>query len=530
MVTAQSMRRWSWVLGLWWLVGSCSQSAREQGRTAALMSGTPFVSDGTGTTAPMLLLVHGDADCSGFLISNQWAMTARHCISSGLAARPESIKVDMDGTRSQPTQSTTVAEVIVSPPGWDLALLRLATPFTVNSMPYGYQLRSYPSYSEFLAQVTCYSWGHTNPSGPPPDLPTMVTATLVTLSPPLVGLGSTAIGQGDAGGPCVAPAAGNSFLLAGVIVGQDGIGNGITIDMTRTEINAWVEAVLTAHDSNINVNAASVPAAASPDGQEIDLFWVDAGGSMNQSTLLPNGPTSVSLGLQADDPFAPVRPGAAYLYDGLHVIGRTVSGRVLELVSSPGVPGAWTPISSLPAIDSGIGLAALADFRMDLFARATSKTIVHLLWDGAWSSASDDLGGTSDTDVLGTWQDLADLGTSVHAFAVVNGQVLHKWQNLGETQWWPHVTAVNGWAANDVVGTINSAASITWAGGYTFDMFGRGFNGHLVHKGYSGGWQNGFLDLGLAVPGETTPVVSGAQIHIFSRNSDGSIWHAHLPR
>jgi len=64
----------------------------------------------------------------------------------------------------------------------------------------------------------------------------------------------------------------------------------------------------------------------------------------------------------------------------------------------------------------------------------------------------------------------------------------------------------------------------------TIDLFGRGLNGHLVHKTFLDGWVDGFLDLGLSVPAEPIALVVGERVHIFARNPDGSIWHAHLPR
>lgn len=308
-------------------------------------------------------------------------------------------------------------------------------------------------------------------------------------------------------------------LALAVIVGQDGMGNGIAIDLTNLPIRAWIEANLTTRDPDIAANAASVPAAASPGGQEIDLFWVDAAGGMNQSRLQPDGPT-ISLGQLSDDPFAPARPAAAYLGDQLHVFGRTVSGRILERVSSSSASGEWTPIPSLPAVDSGVGLASWPPNRLDVFARTVDQQLIHVLGDGtSWNNA-EVIGGTSDTDLFAAW----DTDTSVHVFSIIGGHVFHKWFN----QYWQPGPLT--WLGGDVTGTLNGAGSIVVEHFDVFDMFGRGVNGHLVHKGYVIGWVDDFADLGLAVPSDPIAVIAAARIHIFSRNPDGTLWHAHLPR
>ena len=522
---AQSLRRFSWALCSLSLVASCTRSTATQSRSEALVGGITVDSEVNN-----VLIIRGDVECTGFLVNSQWAMTARHCISSVLAANPGAITVGLGGTRSSPSQTTTVAEVIRSPAGFDLALLRLTTPFTVLGNPY-FQLQAYPTYSDEilkttqLTQVNCYGWGVTNAVAPPPDRPTMITVILAGLAPPLLRLesasSSTPIGRGDAGGLCVVPNLGSerANLALAVIVGQDGMGNGIAIDLTNLPIRAWIEANLTTRDPDIAANAASLPAAASPGGQEIDLFWVDAAGSMNQSRLQPDGPT-ISLGQLSDDPFTPARPAAAYLGDQLHVFGRTVSGRILERVSSSSASGEWTPIPSLPAVDSGVGLASWPPNRLDVFARTVDQQLIHVLGDGtSWNNA-EVIGGTSDTDLFAAW----DTDTSVHVFSIIGGHVFHKWFN----QYWQPGPLT--WLGGDVTGTLNGAGSIVVEHFDVFDMFGRGVNGHLVHKGYVIGWVDDFADLGLAVPSDPIAVIAAARIHIFSRNPDGTLWHAHLPR
>jgi hypothetical protein len=493
-------------------------------RARALIGGPPIDSESNG-----LVHVLGDVDCSGFLISNQWAMTARHCVSAALVTDPGRITVGYGGTRSQPSQITSVAEVIRSPPGWDLALLRLSSPLKVAGVPYGFQQRAYPNYSDYLvtyaSQVICLAWGRTSVLAPPPEQPSMTVLTLAGLPPPLLRVhpsgGGGSIGIGDAGGFCLTQMISQPpNLLVGVIVGQDALGNGILTDLTRPEIRAWVEAALTIRDDDVAVSAASLPAAASPDGQEIDLYWVDAAGVMNRSQLQPDGPT-VALGGQADDPFAAVRPAAVYVGSQLHIFGRTVSGRVLEQVPADGGSSSWTPVPSLTSIVSGLGAASWSADQLDVFASNSAQQIVHAWSDGTAWLGNEVLGGSSDTDVLAVSAEIGDL----HVFSVVGGHVFHKWKN--SSPWQPPNPV---WAGNDLTGTVNSACSTVTTGTDLFDIFGRGANGHLVHKAYLGWWVDGFLDLGLPLPSEPTAVLAGARVDVFARNPDGSLWHGHLPR
>jgi Trypsin len=528
---AQSVRRLSLAVCWLCLVASCTKSTATQPRSEPLMGGITVDSE-----VYDVAIVRGDVACSGFLLNGQWAMTAGHCISSVMAANPGAITVGVGGTRSSPSQTTTVAEAIRSPAGYDLALLRLMTPMTLGGNPY-FQVHAYPVYADVLlgTQVACYGWGVTSAAAPPPDRPTVEMLTVARRTPPLLylhpdGSDGGPIGRGDAGGFCVVPNLGpeQENLVLAVIVGQDGVGNGIGVDLTNLPIRAWIQANLTAQDSDVAASAASLPAAASPDGQEIDLFWVDAAGSMNQSRLQPDGPT-VTLGRLSDDPFAPARPAAAYLGDQLHVFGTTVSGRILELVSSGGAPGAWTQIPSLPAVNSGVGLASWPPNQLDVFARTVDQQNIHAFWDGtSWNSLWDGtswnsweaIGGTSDTDLFATYDD----STSVHVFSTTGGHVFHKWLN---GYWMPGQST---WLPGDITGTLNGSGSITTERMNALHMFGRGKNGHLVKKDYNLGWVDDFIDLGLAMPGDPTAVIAGARVHIFSRYPDGRLWHAHQPR
>jgi len=503
------------------LMMSCSQEPSRAGDRAAWRE--PITS-GAPTPGDYLEVVRiiADVECSGFVVSNQWVITARHCVSSVTASDPGGIVVAFGGSRAQPEQTAGVAEVVRSAPGPDLALLRLSSPLTINGTSYGYLRRTYPSFSDFVlgTELGCIGWGSKGPQEPPSDSPALGTLTLGAVTPPLVTLQADQLGRqvarGDAGGLCETSLLGGVPLPVGLIAGLDGNGNGVAIDLTQPAIRSWIEGALTARDPDIPARAASIPAATSADGLGIDLFWVDDSGGMNQTR--PGGET-IALGNQPGDPFTPDRPGAIYLGDELHVLGRTAGSQVMEYVARPGDPPAdWTPIAGLVPVVSGLGTIAWGPDRFDLLARTAAGSVVHAWFSGGQWTTNELIAGRFDFDVLGAAWKVGEF----HAFGVRGNHVFH--QGNGAGAWWPD------WASGEVNGTVSSACSTISAGSEQLDLFGRGSNGHLVHKAFAHGWVDGFLDLGLDIPGEPTAVVAGASVHIFARNPDGTLWHAHLPR
>ena len=244
---------------------------------------------------------------------------------------------------------------------------------------------------------------------------------------------------------------------------------------------------------------------------------------MNGSEISPDAPPSSNpppkiIGGSPDDPFATVPPGSRLFWLRSPHFGhnreRAGDRRRLE---RRGAWNTWTPVGLLPGIASGLGIASLDGNRFDVFARSVSRTLTHAWFEsGAWGS-SDSTGGTLDKDILGTWNRDSSNTPILHLLGVSQTFVLHK-------------TGASDWSSGDVNGNVWSACAVISAANSSLDVFARGANGHLVHKSFFGGWVDGFLDLGLDIPDEPSVVITGARIHIFARNPNGSIWHAHLPR
>jgi hypothetical protein len=494
--------------------------------SGALIGGSPSDPEYAG-----VVRVVADVECSGFLITNQWAITARHCISSVLAGQPQQIIVLFGGTRAQPAQTATVTEVQRSAPGPDLALLRLSVPLNVNGAPSGYLQREYPQ-SNFIQNqsLACTGWGSVAAQSSPPNIPNTVGLLLESITPPLLGLGPSSTGQqaiatGDAGGPCRGDLR-DLQAAVGLIGGVFTTGAGAAIDLTPVAIRSWMESTLVQVDPDVPAQAVSIPHAVSPDGQQINIFWVDDLGRMNQSQVSPDA-LPVVVGMSEDDPFAVARPAAAYVQGDLHILGRTVSGRVLEGVSSGGVEvSKWTPVAALPAISSGLGIVSRSAGEFDVFAHSMTGPVIHAWFSGGDWVSSEVIGGSFDADVLAVWSYSQKYGGTIHAFGISPGHIGHKW-GTEVVGWQP---AGDEWLYADVTGNVSSAIATVQFAEFTMDLFARGTNGHLVHKGYAVGWGDQFADLGVAIPGEPTAVVAGGAIHIFARNPSGSLWHAHFPR
>jgi secreted trypsin-like serine protease len=168
--------------------------------TAAPEDATPFIiGGGTVSSAPWAaaVLSNGNFTCSGTIISANYVLTARHCISGTMSVRVGSVNRTSGGTTRSVSATSTRS---------DLALMRLSSPITTSYMPLS------SAYPPVNSTNSIYGWGMTCYSGCSSST-TLKTATVrVTSTNQTDAYGGRAIGstringnawRGDSGGPQV---------------------------------------------------------------------------------------------------------------------------------------------------------------------------------------------------------------------------------------------------------------------------------------------------------------------------------------
>lgn len=168
--------------------------------TAATASDPDRIIGGsTVSSAPWAAAVmsNGSFTCSGTIISADYVLTARHCISGTMSVRVGSVNRSSGGVTRTVSATSTRS---------DLALMRLSSPISTSYMPLS------SSYPPVGSTNSIYGWGMTCYSGCDAS-PTLKTATVrVTSTNQTDAYGGRAIGsteisgnawRGDSGGPQV---------------------------------------------------------------------------------------------------------------------------------------------------------------------------------------------------------------------------------------------------------------------------------------------------------------------------------------
>ncbi|GIF08028.1 S1 family peptidase [Actinoplanes siamensis] len=161
---------------------------------------TPYIIGGsTVSSAPWAAAVfsNGSFTCSGTIISANYVLTARHCISGTMSVRVGSVNRTSGGVTRTVSSTSTRS---------DLALMRLSSPVTTSYMPLS------SSYPPVGSTNSIYGWGMTCYSGCDASA-TLKTATVsVTSTNATDAYGGRAIAstgvngnawRGDSGGPQV---------------------------------------------------------------------------------------------------------------------------------------------------------------------------------------------------------------------------------------------------------------------------------------------------------------------------------------
>ncbi|MEV0721923.1 DUF1986 domain-containing protein [Micromonospora purpureochromogenes] len=171
--------------------------ATASGATAAPAGPQPIIGGSTVSSAPWAAAVfsNGSFTCSGSVISSQWVLTARHCVSGSMSVRVGSVYRSSGGVTR--TVSATYSR-------YDLALMRLSSPVTTSAVTLA------SSNPPVGSTNTIYGWGMTCYSGcsASSQLKTasvQVTSTNVTDAYGGQAIRSTEISgnawRGDSGGP-----------------------------------------------------------------------------------------------------------------------------------------------------------------------------------------------------------------------------------------------------------------------------------------------------------------------------------------
>jgi secreted trypsin-like serine protease len=158
-----------------------------------------IIGGGTVASAPWAAAIfsNGSFTCSGTIISANYVLTARHCVSGTMSVRVGSVTYASGGvTRTVAASSTR----------YDLALLRLSSSVSTTYMPLS------SAYPPVGATNNIYGWGMTCYSGCSAS-PTLKTATVRVTSTSATdyyggrAIASTRINgnawRGDSGGPQV---------------------------------------------------------------------------------------------------------------------------------------------------------------------------------------------------------------------------------------------------------------------------------------------------------------------------------------
>jgi secreted trypsin-like serine protease len=160
---------------------------------------TPYIiGGGTVSSAPWAAAVfsNGSFTCSGTIISANYVLTARHCVSGTMSVRVGSVNRTSGG----------VTRTVSSSSRYDLALLRLSSSVSTSYMPLS------SAYPPVGSTNSIYGWGMTCYSGCSASTVLKTATVSVTSTNQTDAYGGRAIGstrvngnawRGDSGGPQV---------------------------------------------------------------------------------------------------------------------------------------------------------------------------------------------------------------------------------------------------------------------------------------------------------------------------------------